>query len=235
MTDMPLHLGILAGLKSETRTLTNANKAGALIEISGARPTLAEAGAKRLIAAGCTHLISYGIAGALAPGLKAGQLLLPEAVTGISGDRFPVDKIWHRAAAGLLETLNPMTGLIAWSDEAVSSVEGKAMLRSRTAALAVDMESHWIAAAARAAGIPFLVIRAIADEADQILPPAALVGVTPSGDTNLIAVLASVVRYPAQIPALIRLGRAASAAHQTLQRCDLLGGSLGFGAVGFDP
>lgn len=207
----------------------------ALVEVSGARPALAETGVKRLIAAGCTHLVSYGIAGALAPGLKAGQLLLPEAVTGISGDRFPVDGAWHRAASGLLETLNPMTGAIAWSDEAVSSVEGKATLRSRTAALGVDMESHWIAAADRAAGIPFLVIRAIADEADQTLPPAALVGVTPSGDTDLMAVLASVARNPAQIPALIRLGRAASAAHRTLQRCALLGGSLGFGAVGLDP
>jgi len=224
-------LGILVGLRSEARTLARAYDTGvAAIEISGARPELAQAGAKRLINLGCTHLLSYGLAGALAPNLRPGQLILPEAIITPSGIRADVMPSWHQAALGLLGELMPITNALAASDTAIALVADKAALAQRSGAVAVDMESHHLAVAAKDAGLPFLVIRVIADTATQVLPPAALVGVTPSGDTDLKAVLVSVLSHPTQIPALIGLGRAAAAAHRTLTRCDLLGGSLGFGA-----
>ena len=225
-------LGILAGLRSEQETLVTATRdRSVLIALSGARPELAKAGADRLVAAGCTHLISYGLAGGLADYLAAGDLLLPSEIVTPTGSRAGVDRAWHRAARDLLGELRPATGALAAADVAVASVASKRALAQQAAAVAVDMESHWIAAAAARAGLPWLVIRAVADEADQILPPAALVGVTPAGATDLPAVLGSLARNPGQLGALIRLGRAAGAAHRTLKRCDLLGGSLGFGLL----
>jgi adenosylhomocysteine nucleosidase len=225
-------LGILAGLRSEQETLVTATRdRSVLIALSGARPELAKAGADRLVAAGCTHLISYGLAGGLADYLAAGDLLLPSEIVTPTGSRAGVDQAWHRAARDLLGELRPATGALAAADVAVASVADKRTLAQQAAAVAVDMESHWIAAAAARAGLPWLVIRAVADEADQILPPAALVGVTPAGATDLPAVLGSLARNPGQLGALIRLGRAAGAAHRTLKRCDLLGGSFGFGLL----
>ena len=225
-------LGILAGLRSEQETLVTATRdRSVLIALSGARPELAKAGADRLVAAGCTHLISYGLAGGLADYLAAGDLLLPSEIVTPTGSRAGVDRAWHRAARDLLGELRPATGALAAADVAVASVASKRALAQQAAAVAVDMESHWIAASAARAGLPWLVIRAVADEADQILPPAALVGVTPAGATDLPAVLGSLARNPGQLGALIRLGRAAGAAHRTLKRCDLLGGSLGFGLL----
>lgn len=226
-------LGVLAGLRSEQQTLVVASHDGTLVvALSGARPNLARTGAARLVAAGCTHLLSYGVAGGLADYLVAGDLLLPDAVVTEDGSRLAVDGAWHRAARDLLGELRPATGAIAAVDAAVADIAGKRRLAERAGAVAVDMESGHLAEAAIKAGLPWLVIRAVADEADQILPPAALVGVTPAGTTDLWAVLRSLARNPRQLAALIRLGRAAGAAHRTLKRCDLLGGGFGFGLLG---
>ena len=225
-------LGILAGLRSEQETLVTASRDSSLVvALSGARPELAKAGADHLVAAGCTHLISYGLAGGLADYLAAGDLLLPSEIVTPDGSRLSVDPAWHRAALDLLGELRPATGALVASDVAIASVAAKHALAQRAGAVAADMESHEIADAAARAGLPWLVIRAVADEADQVLPPAALVGVTPAGATDLLAVLGSLARNPGQLGALIRLGRAAGAAHRTLKRCDLLGGSLGFGLL----
>lgn len=233
MTGTAFRVGVLAGLRSEQQTLVTASRDGSLVvALSGARPELARTGAAQLVASGCTHLLSYGVAGGLADYLVAGDLLLPKEVVAPGGARLAVDAAWHRAALDLLGELGPTTGALAASDVAVDSVAAKRALALEAGAVAVDMESHQLAQAAIAAGLPWLVIRTVADEGDQILPPAALDAVTPAGTTDLWAVLGSLMRNPGQLPALIRLGRAAAAAHRTLQRCDLLGGSLGFGLLG---
>ena len=58
-----------------------------------------------------------------------------------------------------------------------------------TGALAVDMESAVVARAADAAGIPFLVLRAIADPAVRELPSAALIPLAENGTPALARVL----------------------------------------------
>ena len=56
----------------------------------------------------------------------------------------------------------------------VATQADKARAWIDTGALAVDLESAVVARAAAAAGIPFLVLRAIADPATRHLPPARL-------------------------------------------------------------
>src|SRR6202040_3593731 len=65
-----------------------------------------------------------------------------------------------------------------------------------TGAIAVDLESVVVARASAALGIPFVVLRAIADPATRELPPAALVPLDDDGKPALARVLASVMRRP---------------------------------------
>jgi adenosylhomocysteine nucleosidase len=88
----------------------------------------------------------------------------------------------------------------------------------------VDMESHVVAAVAAAAGLPFLVIRAIADPAGRALPAAALAGLSPDGGTRPWTVLLALARSPGQLIALIRLAGDSAAGIAALGR---VGGRLG--------
>ena len=62
-------------------------------------------------------------------------------------------------------------------------------------------------AAAASAGIPFVVVRTIADSVHRELPPAALIPLAEDGTPDLARVLASVVRRPRQVAALCGLAR----------------------------
>jgi hypothetical protein len=76
-----------------------------------------------------------------------------------------------------------------------------------TRALAVDLESDIVARTATALGIPFIVLRSIADTARRDLPPAALVPLSLDGNPDLLGVLAAVLRRPLQITGMIGLAR----------------------------
>ena len=175
--------------------------------------TAGDAGRGRILAAQAavaTELVlSFGIAGGLAPHLPAGTLLLPGAVVSESGERFAVDPGRHRrvmaalAAAGLHAETGDLLGLEA----IVGTRHAKAMHHARHGAVAVDLESIHVARAARQAGTPFLVLRAVADPAVRGLPTAALVGLHPSGRTAPGRVLAAILREPGQIPDLITTAR----------------------------
>lgn len=155
-------------------------------------------------------IISIGIAGALAPGLRPGDWVVADAVGEV-----PTDPGW---AARLAEALGAARGPIAGSDIMVADVAGKAALHGATGALAVDMESHVAARVAARHGLPFAVARVISDAADRSLPPAARVGMRPDGAMDLYAVLRSLAADPRQLPALIRTGLEAERAFRALLR-----------------
>ena len=213
MSPVATHLGILAGLQSEARCLSGLAVPHS-IALSGARLDGARRAAERLVAGGATHLLSFGLAGGLDPALPPGTLLLPTRLL-TPGGTIEVDAAWHAHAAALLGQLKPVTAPTVGSDLAIADASEKARLFARTGAAAVDMESHVLARGG--AGLPLLILRAVADSADDALPPAALVAVKPDGSTDLAAVLGAVMRRPGQIPALIRLGKAAAQAEASLR------------------
>ena len=100
----------------------------------------------------------------------------------------------------------------------VSRAEAKRELYHRTGAVAVDLESAEVARLCADAGVPLAVIRAIGDPAERDLPPAALVGLRADGCVDLRAVLASVLRSPGQIPALLTVALDTRRALATLER-----------------
>ncbi len=165
--------------------------------------------AEQLVAEGAHALISFGLAGALVPGLAPGALLLPREVIGIdSGQIFPVDAAWHARVVDAARACNlslRAEDSLAGSDLAVTVAADKANLAAACGAVAVDMESHVVAAVARRHGLPLLVVRAVADPAERGSPALALAGVGPEGETRPWTVARHVVRAPWALPALLRL------------------------------
>jgi adenosylhomocysteine nucleosidase len=67
----------------------------------------------------------------------------------------------------------------------------------------------------------------VADPAERALPPAALIGLDAAGRPALGRVLLSLVRQPAQLPALLQLARDTRRALAALRRAgDALGGTV---------
>ncbi|HVO04934.1 MAG TPA: hypothetical protein VMT54_22255 [Candidatus Cybelea sp.] len=192
-------LGIVTGMASEARAFGGS----ALTVSAGGDPRATRDGLANLIARGADRLVSFGIAGALDPALKPGDLVIGAAVHTPEGERLPVDQHWLAHLTTRLAQAR--IGDVVGSTEIVGRAARKAMLHRDTGALAVDQESHWVAEAAHAGRLPFIVIRAIADRAGDELPPAVLVGLDRNGNPRTGAVLRAVLRNPLQIGALIRV------------------------------
>ncbi|MDE1915641.1 MAG: phosphorylase [Sphingomonadales bacterium] len=147
-------------------------------------------------------VISFGMAGGLDSRLPLGAVVIGRGVTGA----FPrdCDEAWARALKAMLPEAH--LGAIH-ADGRLSADAAEKAVRGRSGALAVDMESHIAGAIAMEARLPFAVLRCISDEAGASLPPAISVSMKPNGGVAYGAVLASLLRHPGQLPALIRTGR----------------------------
>lgn len=160
-------------------------------------------------------LISFGLCGALDPDLGVADLVVADGVVGEDGER-AADAAWTAALRAALP--HARAGLAASGEAIVGSVEAKALLRRASGAAIVDMETHAVAQAAREAGIPFAVVRAVSDTAAFALPRAAQAGFKADGEPDIGAVVAALVRRPWELPALIRTALDAGMAFGSLRR-----------------
>lgn len=206
---------VACGLKREAREL---QRQSLTIVAGGGASADLEAKLEAAASAGISAIISAGIAGAFAPSLKVGAIVIGEQVIGHG-------EADARIAARLIGLLpGAQLGAVLGSDRIWASATDKQTMFRGTNALAGDMESHIVARVAVRHGLPFAVARVISDSAQDNLPPAALVGMKPDGGMALGAVLASLARRPAQLPALIATGRKAETA---FKRVKILGDALG--------
>jgi adenosylhomocysteine nucleosidase len=194
----------ITGLAAEANI---ARRAGWHAIATGGNARRAEEAIARAIAQDARALVSFGLAGALDPSLRPGRLLLPPRVCDEAGARIAVDASWHAAmwaklqASGIACNSGEMLGGAAIA----ASPERKCQLRRQSGAVAVDLESHLVARAAAGAGLPFLVLRAIADPAERSLPPAALLDLSAEGKPAFWPVLRSVLHQPQQIGGLLQI------------------------------
>jgi adenosylhomocysteine nucleosidase len=231
-----LRLGVVAPMPSEASCLTGRRHAPdeivalegeVLVCVGGVGPRRAARAAERLVERGAQALAVFGTAGGLDPGLVPGALLLPGGVLAPGGARFAVDAGWRARLAARLEAVSgagpgdgpagarDAPGTIVESARVLKTPEEKRALHAATGALAVDMESASVAAAAHAAGVPFLAVRAVSDTAAIRVPHATLAAVDVHGRLRLARAPA---RRPSDLAALARMHAAFRAAQKSLGR-----------------
>lgn len=136
---------------------------------------------------GVTHLVNTGIAGSLCAELDIGDLVVSRdamyhdfdcvhfgyemgRVPGLDVVAFPADETMIRYALSAAETVNPghvKTGRIASGDLFVAEKSAKAKIIEKTGALCTEMEGAAIAHTAYRNKVPFVILRAISDKADD--------------------------------------------------------------------
>ncbi len=136
---------------------------------------------------GVTHVINTGIAGSLDAKLDIGDLVISQdaiyhdfdlrfwgrpigQVPGMDVIAFPADEALRTAALKAAEEVNPghsCVGRIASGDQFICAKEQKEKIIADTDAVCAEMEGAAIAHAAYKNGIPFVIIRAISDKADD--------------------------------------------------------------------
>jgi adenosylhomocysteine nucleosidase len=218
-------IGILTGLRSEARCVPPA--ARRLIVSTGGDPERARHAARAFVEQGASGLLSFGIAAGLGPEARPGDLLLPETVVLSGGAELAADPAWRARLKAKLLRSGPIVhpGALAGVDRLLLLAKEKRRLREATGAVAADMESHAIAEAARQAGRPFVVLRAVADPAGQALPQAAGQALGLDGRVRPLAVARGLLRRPHDLPALLALWRQSARAHAALRRATLLAGA----------
>jgi hopanoid-associated phosphorylase len=177
------------------------------------------------VARGARALLSFGICGALSPELAIGTVVVgTEAVC--QNQRWHADEAWSNALARACRSTN---GVVLGSDSVLLTQDSKAALHGQTGAIAADMESHIVARVASERGLPFAVLRAVSDDAQHALPPAAPFGLNTEGHVDYSAVMLSLLDEPSQFRALIRTARDTNTAMKALLRClERLPAGLGF-------
>lgn len=134
-----------------------------------------------------THIVNTGVAGSLCAELDIGDFVISSdamyhdftvaplgyevgQVPGLPVRSFPADEALIRAAMAAAQQVHPdhaRVGRIASGDQFVAGKEQKKQIIADTDALCTEMEGAAIAHAAWRNEVPFVVIRAISDKADD--------------------------------------------------------------------
>jgi hopanoid-associated phosphorylase len=195
-----------------------------VVTVCGSRADILAAAVAKAIAEGCQGIISFGIAGGLAPDIKPGTCIVARSIVA-EGDRFDSHADWSRR---LLEAIpGAVHADIAGATSPIATPAHKREMARLTGAAAVDMESRLCVSAAIRHGLPFAAVRVVADPSHRALPPAALGTLRADGTPDLSAVLRSLVDQPRQLSALIRIALDTRTARAALARARrLLGPGL---------
>jgi adenosylhomocysteine nucleosidase len=218
-------LGVVAALEAEARTLGVAVRrhdglaslgGGALLAVSGMGATQAAPAARRLVEAGASALMSFGLAGGLDPKLDPGTVVLPSEVISPTGARFPTSSEWRRQLSVAVAEMTPVaSGTLLTSLRPIDTAELKAAAFRETGAVAVDMESANVAEVAAAHNLPFMAVRVIVDGAADVLPQAVLAA-SRGGQLSVLRLVCGLAVAPRDIVGVIRLARRYRAATRSL-------------------
>ena len=164
---------------------------------------------------GYRGMISFGVAGGLTSGLRAGDWVVASAVLESQNVRV-TDAAWSGKLLGMITGAvhAPIVGV----DHPVAEPAKKRELHRTTGAAAVDMESHLVARLAAAHELAFAAVRVIVDPVHRELPPAALLGMRPDGRADVAGVLRDVMTRPSQLSPLARIAVDVFAARAAMLR-----------------
>jgi adenosylhomocysteine nucleosidase len=199
-------IAVVCAVPAERRALAELAGPELAIHVSGMGAVAAGRTAAAVTAAPLRALVSAGFCGALSPELRVGDLVAPDEVCDeATGERFAPDPEMLAAAPGARGTLVSAVRLARTPAD-----------RARLEGVAVDMESAALARASRAAGVPFLALRAVTDETRHRLPDFDRL-MDAAGRLTPGAGLLYFLRHPREVPALLRLGPAVREAGRALR------------------
>ena len=220
--------GIVVALPEELRTLSKVKltqgesaqlSANTLVILAGTGPENARIASLKLVAQGAQQLISWGCAGALAPYLKAGDLIIPNSILSQDNTPLTTHKHWRKQLSSTLEhSLKCYNGQLLESVTVISLAQDKTQQFQRSNALAVDMESAAIARIAAQTNLPFIAIRSIVDSAQFDLPKAINYALSDSGIVAIPKLIKYLCLHPSELVPLIQLGLHFKAASHTLKQ-----------------
>jgi adenosylhomocysteine nucleosidase len=203
-------LGVIVSLQAEADCLRHFPEDDSpLIFVSGGSALRARAGAEQLRDKGATALVSFGLAVGLAPVLRPGDVVLADTVVLPSGRSIATDPSWRGALLQRLggSGINVRVARVAGSDQLPTSAGAKRRTFQSTFAAALDTDSHAVAEVAASAGLPLLVVRAVAEPAEAMRPAVAFAANNADGQPRSLAVVGHLVKRPWEIPAAWRFSK----------------------------
>jgi adenosylhomocysteine nucleosidase len=176
-----------------------------LVVKTGVGPQRAAAVAARIDLTACAQVISTGCAGGLSADLNVGELVVASAVHDENAVQRTDAPLRARAMAlAARHSVRAREGAVRCSATVLSSTADK-RAAAASGPIAVEMEGAPLAAAAAAAGVPFLSVRAVIDGADDDLSVLGHISDPTSGRVRPFKLLTHLLRHPdslAQLRAL---------------------------------
>jgi len=219
-------VGIIVALSAEARAVAGrtlpictpvplANEV--VLWVGGIGSEAARRGCQALVDAGVGALASVGTAAGLAPDCAPGTLVLPHEVLCSGQPPIPVDVAWRRALSSALEgKLTVAPGAVAGTDTVLGSPEKQALYQ-QTGAVSADMESTAVAMTSARLDVPLMVVRAVSDGSEDVVPTGVLNAVDAYGRPSYWRVAALLAKHPADATAILRLTAGFRAACRTLR------------------
>ena len=220
----------LAPLRARLAGATRAQRGAVVVErgrLGGREVALAATGdgarnaragvAELLAAAAPEALVVLGVSGALSPELGTADLIVATRVTDEEGTARQADAA--RVAATALATGGRVAVVMSARRIADSADEKRRLALQAGAGLAVvDLESAAYVAAAEAAAIPWVVLRAVSDRADENLPALLNRSLDAGGAVNRGRVLRGLFGDPGALPHLLALRKRVGQCAEVLAR-----------------
>jgi adenosylhomocysteine nucleosidase len=203
-------IGVVAALPAEGRCFPVVD--GYRVQISGVGAAAAARACATLLADRATALVSWGTAAGLTDTLASGSVV-------IAGSDAWVDRLLPRLSGVAVR------GAIACPATVLRTAVEKRALGAATGAVVADMETDAVSRAARAAGVPWLAVRAVADTVDVGVPASVLRAIDGEGRVRYGRLGAALLARPGDVAALPRVARGFSAALRALRGVAALAGS----------
>ena len=161
---------------------------------------------KKLVKLNVDGLVSWGIAGAISHSINSGDMVIARSVIN-HRNIYSTSREWQKKIISHFKdsSYKIFNGDVVSTEKICTSFEEKIKLFRKTKALAIDMESAGIAEIAMASNLDFIIIRAIADNADSNIPEAVIKNIDNFGRINIGRFLVYCLFHPAQIYELILL------------------------------
>jgi nucleoside phosphorylase len=181
----------------------------------------ARAGVDALLAAsGAEALVVVGVSGALSPELATADLVVGSRITDEDGTTREADAA--RVAAATRATGGRAAVIVSARRIADSADEKRRLARQAGSGLAVvDLESAAYVAAAEARAIPWVVLRAVSDRADEDLPALLNRSLDSGGAVNRGRVLRGLLGDPGALTQLLALRKRVGRCAEVLARAAL--------------